>query len=68
VVVAGVMIDFGLWYWIGASIFIVLLVYQHLIIKPSDLSRVNQAFVTLNGIASVVFGVFVSAEIIFTWM
>jgi 4-hydroxybenzoate polyprenyltransferase len=48
----------GYLYWTGASIFSVLLIYQHLIVKPNDLSRVNLAFFTSNGIASVVFGLF----------
>lgn len=42
-------------YWIGAAIFVGLLLYQHLIVKPNDLSRVNLAFGTVNGIASVIY-------------
>jgi 4-hydroxybenzoate polyprenyltransferase len=42
--------------WIGAGFFIGLLIYQHRIVKPDDLSRVNMAFFTTNGIGSVVFG------------
>ncbi|HHB78080.1 MAG TPA: 4-hydroxybenzoate octaprenyltransferase [Saprospiraceae bacterium] len=42
--------------WIGALVFIGSLIYQHLIVKSDDLSRVNMAFFTTNGIASVVFG------------
>ncbi len=45
-------------YWLGTVIFVVLLVYQHLIVKPNDLSRVNLAFGTLNGIASIIYAVF----------
>lgn len=41
--------------WAAAGIFICLLVYQHLLVKPNDLSRVNLAFFTTNGIASLVF-------------
>ncbi|MBN1990236.1 MAG: UbiA family prenyltransferase [Bacteroidales bacterium] len=48
----------GLFYWIGASAFIALLIYQHLIVTPKDISRVNVAFGTLNGIASIIFMVF----------
>ncbi len=51
--------NFGLYYNIGAGIFLFLLLYQHLIVKPNDLSRVNAAFATSNGIASVVFAIFV---------
>ncbi len=52
------------WYWIGAYIFIGMLVYQHSIIKPNDLSKVNIAFMTANGIASIVFGCFVIIDIL----
>ena len=48
----------NLWYWIGALLFIVLLIYQHLIIKPTDLRRLNDAFFTANGIASLVYCLF----------
>ncbi len=54
----------GLWYWTGAGIFSVLLFYQHSIVKPNDLSRVNLAFFTTNGIASVVFMVFFILDIL----
>jgi 4-hydroxybenzoate polyprenyltransferase len=53
---------FGWLYWIGTSVFCGMLIYQHLIVKPHDLSRVNVAFMTANGIASVVFAVFVIAD------
>lgn len=44
-------------HWLGVSVFIILLIYQHLLVKPNDLSKVNLAFFTTNGIASVIFGV-----------
>ncbi len=43
--------------WIATIIFIGLLAYQHTLVRPDDLSRVNLAFFTTNGIASVIFGV-----------
>jgi len=46
---------------IGAVSFTGLLFYQHTLVKPDDLSRVNFAFFTTNGIASVIYGVFVIA-------
>jgi 4-hydroxybenzoate polyprenyltransferase len=58
VVAIGIFWSFGVWYTTGAAIFLFLLLYQHLIVKPDDLSRVNAAFFTANGIASVVFSVF----------
>lgn len=55
---AGYLSGFGLMYWIGFAVFVSLLIYQHLIVKPNDLSRVNLAFFTTNGIASILFAVF----------
>lgn len=50
--------DFGIFYWIGVLVYIALLIYQHRIVSPTDLSRVDRAFMTTNGIASVIFAVF----------
>lgn len=63
VVAAGKLGDFGPLYWIGVLVFGGMLVYQHSIVKPTDLRRVNIAFMTANGIASVVFAVFVIADL-----
>ena len=60
---AGIFGDFKTWYWSGTIIFTSLLIYQHYIIKPNDLSRINLAFFTTNGIASVVFAVFVILDL-----
>jgi 4-hydroxybenzoate polyprenyltransferase len=62
VAIAGLFGGFGWWYWAGVTVFIGMLIYQHTIVKPQDLSRVNLAFMTANGIASVVFAVFVIAD------
>jgi 4-hydroxybenzoate polyprenyltransferase len=48
----------------GLLIFLVLLIYQHLIVRPTDLSRVNLAFFTTNGIASLIFGSLVIFDLI----
>jgi 4-hydroxybenzoate polyprenyltransferase len=45
----------GIPYCIGIAFFCAMLIYQHRLVKPNDLSRVNFAFMTTNGIASVVF-------------
>lgn len=45
-------------YGVGAGCFGAMLIYQHLIVKPTDLSRVNLAFGTTNGIASIAFAIF----------
>lgn len=50
--------DFGWIYWVGTLFYIALLIYQHRLVSPTDLSRVDRAFMTTNGIASVVFAVF----------
>src|SRR5215212_9542131 len=63
VVVAGRFGHFRVLYWIGVLIFIGCLIYQHSIVKPNDLRRVNIAFMTTNGIASVVFAIFVIADL-----
>jgi 4-hydroxybenzoate polyprenyltransferase len=63
VIAAGLYGRFGWWYWTGVAIFIGMLIYQHAIVKPNDLSRVNLAFMTANGIASVVFAVFVITDL-----
>ena len=62
VVMVGIMGDGKILFWIGAVIFIALLIYQHFLVKPTDLSKVNLAFFTTNGFASVVFAVFVIAD------
>jgi 4-hydroxybenzoate polyprenyltransferase len=63
-VYAGYMASFGITYWSGVIIFTALLVYQHSLVKPNNLSKVNLAFATTNGIASIVFSVFVLIEIL----
>jgi 4-hydroxybenzoate polyprenyltransferase len=65
VIAAGVYGGFSWIYWIGCAVFIGMLIYQHSLVKPTDLSRVNLAFMTANGIASVVFAVFVISDLIF---
>lgn len=54
----------GSYYIIGASLFAVMLVYQHLIISSNDLSRIGAAFFTANGVASVVFAFFAILDLI----
>lgn len=58
VIAAGFLGHFNFLYWIGVALFTGLVIYQHTIVKPNDLSRVNLAFGTTNGIASVVFACF----------
>ncbi|MEJ7685099.1 MAG: UbiA-like polyprenyltransferase [Segetibacter sp.] len=65
VIAAGLIAGCGLFYWAGVSVFTGMLIYQHSIVKPEDLRRVNLAFMTANGIASVVFAVFVITDLFF---
>lgn len=64
IIAAGITGGFGIVYALGAMVFCGMLVYQQSIVKPNDLSKVNLAFMTANGIASVVFSIFVIADII----
>jgi 4-hydroxybenzoate polyprenyltransferase len=64
VITAGVLGHFHWLYWMGVAIFVSMLIYQHSIVKPTDLRRVNLAFMTANGIASVVFAVFVITDLL----
>lgn len=59
VIYAGYYGHFHWLYWVGVAVFIGLLIYQHTLVKPADLSKVNMAFATTNGIASVIFCIFV---------
>ncbi|HET7116681.1 MAG TPA: UbiA-like polyprenyltransferase [Hanamia sp.] len=63
IIAAGMIGGFSRLYWIGVILFIFFLVYQHILVKPKDLSKVNKAFFSSNGIASVVFCVFVLLDL-----
>ena len=66
---AGLAGGFGVAFWLGAAVFCGMLVYQQSLVRPDDLSRVNLAFMTANGVASVVFGVLALLDILhpFQW-
>lgn len=59
---SGLFQHVGLLYWIGCICFSILLFYQHIIISENNLSRVNQAFFTFNGFASIIFSIFCIAD------
>ena len=65
VILAGLLASFNWIYWSGSAIFIGLLIYQHTLVKPNDLSKVNIAFMTTNGIGSIVFAIFTIISLIF---
>jgi 4-hydroxybenzoate polyprenyltransferase len=61
-VAVGLGLDLGLLYWLGVAAVAVLLAYEHALVRPGDLGRLDAAFFTMNGIISVVFFGFVLAE------
>lgn len=65
IITVGVYAAFGWIYWLGAVIVILLLIYQHTLVKPHDLSKVNLAFGTTNGIISLVYAVFTIVDLVF---
>jgi 4-hydroxybenzoate polyprenyltransferase len=65
VIVAAVLGEFSWLHWVGVGVFVSLLFYQHLLVKPNDLTKVNLAFFTTNGIASVIFGTLAILDLIF---
>lgn len=64
ILTAGIYGQSGMLYWTGAVIFTFLLIYQHSIVRYDDLSRVTLAFGTTNGLASLVFAIFVIADLV----
>lgn len=50
--------------WLGVACVVALLIYEHGLVKPNDLSRVNAAFFTVNGYVSVLFFAFWAADIL----
>ena len=64
VVAAGYVGGLGILYWVGCAIYVGLLFYQHTLVSPNNLSRVNMAFANTNGIASILFAVFTILSLI----
>ncbi len=65
-IIAGMIVPspFFWLYWIGFGIFTSLLLYQHILVKPNDLSKVNMAFANTNGLASILFALFTIVSLI----
>jgi 4-hydroxybenzoate polyprenyltransferase len=61
---AGLGLDVSVLYWAGVVATAGLLVYEHSIVRPDDLRRLDAAFFTLNGVISVVFFAFVAADVL----
>jgi 4-hydroxybenzoate polyprenyltransferase len=64
IVTAGLAGKMNILYWVGAMLFTGLLIWQHLLVKPDDLSRVTLAFQTTNGIASILYALFVILDLV----
>ena len=56
-------LDAGVFYWLGVGAVAALLAYEHAIVSPGDLRRLNTAFFTLNGVISIVFFCFVLLDV-----
>ena len=58
-VAAGLGLSVGVLYWLGVGAVALLLAYEHSLVRPGDLRRLDAAFFTMNGVISVVFAAFV---------
>ena len=61
---AGAGLEVGVFYWLGVVATAILLGYEHSIVRPGDLRRLDAAFFTLNGVISVVFFAFVVLDVL----
>jgi 4-hydroxybenzoate polyprenyltransferase len=59
---AGAGLDAGPWYWLGVVVVAALLGYEHAIVRPGDLRRLDAAFFTVNGVLSIAFLAFVALD------
>jgi 4-hydroxybenzoate polyprenyltransferase len=63
-VATGLGLSVGVLYWLGVAAVALLLAYEHSLVRPGDLRRLDTAFFTMNGIISVVFFAFVLADVL----
>jgi len=63
-IIFGYLINAGLFFYFASILFIVLLIYQHTLVKPNDLSKINLAFFTTNGLGSLIFGALTILDIL----
>lgn len=66
VVFIGIYGKFNIVYWIGAGLFISMLSFQHSIVSANNLSKVNTAFFTTNGVASIIFATFTIISLLYS--
>jgi len=60
--VAGLGLEVGVFYWVGVIAVAALLAYEHSLVRPGDLRRLDAAFFTVNGVISIVFFAFVALD------
>lgn len=63
-ITAGMVLKLGMLYYIGIGVAVALLVYQHMLVTPVNLARINSAFFNLNAALSVTMLVFTLADIL----
>lgn len=63
IILTGITAKLGIIYFIGLFILAGFLLYEHLLIKENDLSKINKAFFTVNGFVSIIYMLFVIADI-----
>jgi 4-hydroxybenzoate polyprenyltransferase len=63
-VAVGLGAGVGVAYWLGVAAVAALLLYEHSLIRPGDLRRLDAAFFTVNGVISVVFFAFVLIDVL----
>lgn len=63
-IVTGLVLEMGVFYYLGVLVAVVLLFYQHLLVSPDDLRRTNVAFFNLNGLLSIVMFVFTLIDVL----
>jgi 4-hydroxybenzoate polyprenyltransferase len=63
-IAAGLGLHVGPLYWVGVAAVAALLVYEHSLVRPGDLRRLDAAFFTMNGVISIAFFVFVLADVL----
>jgi 4-hydroxybenzoate polyprenyltransferase len=61
-VAAGLGLPVGALYWVGVGVVAALLLYEHSLVRPVDLRRLDAAFFTVNGVISVAFFLFVLGD------
>lgn len=60
----GAQVGLGYWWWIGLALTAAAFTYEHVIVRPDDLSRVNRAFFTANGFVGIALFVFALLDLV----